>query len=299
MSDAVMCDLITIGEVLWDLFPDGKKLGGATFNLAFHARQLGVAAGAVSRVGADGLGEEILAAAERAGLPRELLQVDPALPTGTVAVALDPEGKPAFTITRDVAWDAIAFEPALAEALPHARAIAFGSLAQRSAASRATIRAAVERSGAAIKLCDINLRPPFVDRNVIRWCLAAATHLKINDDELRALADIAGLRGDEAASCRQLAREFDLEAVCVTKGAAGCAAYAGGEEWHVPGIKVKVADTVGAGDAFAAGFAAELLAGRNPGAAARFANAIGALVASKPGATPPLAPDEIAAAALA
>ncbi len=294
-----MCDLITIGEVLWDLFPDGKKLGGATFNLAFHARQLGVAAGAVARVGADALGEEILAAAERAGLPRDLLQVDPALPTGTVAVALDRAGKPTFTITRDAAWDAIAFEPALAAALPRARAIAFGSLAQRSAASRTTIRTAIERSTAGIKLCDINLRPPFVDPGVIRWCLAAATHLKINDDELRVLADIADLRGDAAASCRQLARDFDIQSVCVTKGAAGCAVYAGGAEWHVPGIEVKVADTVGAGDAFAAAFAAELLAGRDPGAAARFANVIGALVASKPGATPLLAHEEIAAAAQA
>ena len=299
MSGAVACDLISIGEVLWDLFPDGKKLGGATFNLAFHARQLGVDAGAVSRVGADGPGEEILAAAARAGLPRELLQVDPSLPTGTVAVALDAEGKPAFTITPEVAWDAIAWEPALAAALARARAIAFGSLAQRSAASRATIRAAVAGSGAAIKLCDINLRPPFVDPEVIRWCLAAATHLKINDDELRVLADIAGLRGDEADVCRQLARDFHLETVCVTKGAAGCAAYAGGARWLIPGIAVKVADTVGAGDAFAAAFAAELLAGRDPGAAARFANAIGALVASKPGATPLLAPEEIAAAAQA
>ncbi len=292
-----MYELVTIGEVLWDLFPDGKKLGGATFNLAYHARQLGVQAAAVSRVGADARGEEISVEAVHLGLPRDLLQVDPSLPTGTVKVALDADGKPTFEIQRNVAWDSIALAPALEAALPEARALAFGTLAQRGAVSRGTIRTALARSTAAIKLCDINLRAPFFDAEVIRYSLGAATHLKINDDELRVLAEILGLRGDEAASCGALAEEFDLRVVCVTKGGAGCAVYAGPEQWHIPGKRVTIADTVGAGDAFAAGFVTRLLAGDDPGAAARFANAIGALVASKPGGTPRLMREEIASAA--
>jgi fructokinase len=288
-----MCELVTIGEVLWDLFPDGKKLGGATFNLAFHARQLGLAAGTVARVGADALGEEILAEAARLGLPHDLCQVDPTLPTGTVKVALDAEGKPTFTITKNVAWDTIALTPALEHAIGRARALTFGTLAQRSAVSRKTIRTALARSPAAIKLCDINLRAPFFDAEVIRYSLGAATHLKLNDDELVVLASILGLAGDERARCRQLAHDFELEVVCVTKGAKGCAVYAGDAEWHVPGAKITVADTVGAGDAFSAGFVVKLLAGADVGAAARFANAIGALVASKPGGTPRLTAAEI------
>lgn len=288
-----MSDVLTIGEVLWDLFPDGARLGGAPFNLAYHARQLGVDAGCVSSVGDDPLGHDIIAESRRLGLPCDLIQVNETLPTGTVAVDLDPEGKPTFKIAELVAWDAITLTPEIVERLPAARALAFGSLAQRSPASRETIREVVAESRATWKLCDINLRPPFFGEEVVRYCLGAATILKLNDGELARIAAMLKLPAAEDEACRALRRDFGIELLLVTKGDQGCALHGADGTHTVPGLRVKVADTVGSGDAFSAAFLVKLLAGEAPEAACEFANAVGALVASKPGATPPITAREV------
>jgi fructokinase len=290
-----MIELLTIGEVLWDLFPQGKQLGGAPFNVAYHARQLGVRAGAISRVGADALGSEIVARARAHGLPEDLIQVDPVRPTGTVAVSLDAAGSPTFTITQGVAWDAIEVPRGIDTILGAARAVAFGTLAQRDGPSRDAIRTILERTPAPYKLYDINLRPPFWSEDIIRYSLQAATMVKLNDGELMVVRDLFALPPDDDDACRALGERFGLALVCVTKGAQGCAICEGGVVSHVPGRPVKVADTVGAGDAFSAGLLARLLEGAPAGEAARFANALGALVASRPGATPPVAREEIEA----
>jgi len=290
-----MIELLSIGEVLWDLFPDGKQLGGATFNVAYHARQLGIEAAAVSRVGEDPLGEEILERARGLGLPADMLQRDPSLPTGTVKVALDRAGTPTFVITESVAWDAIERTAALDRAAAGVRAIVFGTLAQRSPRSRETIRATIERSGAPCKLYDINLRPPFYNEEVIRYSLEAATILKLNDDELVTVRRFFTLPDREAEACQALRMEFGIELVCVTKGERGCSVYDDSGTLDVPGRSVRVVDTVGAGDAFSAGLIVKLLEGASTEEAARFANAAGALVASKSGATPPITREEVIA----
>jgi len=277
-----MVRVLAVGEVLWDLFPDGRRLGGAPFNVAFHARQLGIDAAALSRVGDDDLGEEIRRIASSFGFPEVLIQQDPQRPTGTVSVALDARGVPRFTIARDVAWDAIAFTPEVEAVLSGLDAICFGTLAQRSPGSRATIRGILAETRPRIVLCDINLRPPFVDPEVIRASLAAATILKLNDGELDVLREILGLPSGEDAACARLRAGHDLSIVCVTKGERGCTVFSPEGRIDVPGRKV------GSGDAFAAGFLADLLAGSSIERAARFANDLGALVASRAGATPDL-----------
>jgi fructokinase len=288
-----MFELLGIGEVLWDLFPDGKRLGGAPFNLAYHARQLGLAAGSISRVGTDEWGREILERARSLGIPGELIQVDADLPTGTVQVELDEAGKPTFTITADVAWDAVELPENLAELLSGVKALAFGTLAQRSPRTRETIREILRQSDAPYKLYDINLRPPFYAEDTIRYSLEAATVLKLNDEELVTVSRMFGLPAEEAAACGALLHDFRLSLVCVTKGADGCSLHQPSGVFDVAGVTVEVADTVGSGDAFSAGLLVKLLAGETPETAAAFANAVGALVASKPGGTPPISPEEL------
>jgi fructokinase len=287
-----MIELMAIGEVLWDLFPDGKRLGGAPFNVAYHARQLGTEAGSVSRVGSDALGEEILRDADARGLPLELIQVDPVLPTGTVNVELDEAGNPRFTITENVAWDALALTKSIDTILRGVKAIAFGTLAQRSIKSRETIRGVLARSTASVKLYDINLRPPFYTEEVIRYSLDAATIVKLNDEELATVCELLALPQDEAAACETLCRHFHLDLVCVTKGERGCSVHQASGAFDVPGRSVNVVDTVGAGDAFSAALLVKLLGGEPPAPAAQFANAIGALVATKAGATPAITAGE-------
>ncbi len=288
-----MIELVTIGEVLWDLFPEGKQLGGAPFNLCHHAKQLGLNAASVSRVGTDPLGEEILERAEELGLPLPFIQEDPAHPTGTVKVELDEAGKPTFTITENVAWDYLELADRVSTVLPDLKAIAFGSLAQRREISRGTIRAALALCNARYKLCDINLRPPFFTKEVITYSLETANILKLNDEELVTFQGMFSLPDAEEEACRSLAETFGLEMICITKGADGCTLFHENKLSHTPGKKVAVVDTVGSGDAFSAAFLVKLLEGAAPEEAAVFANNIGALVASKAGGTPTLDSEEI------
>lgn len=289
-----MTDLLCVGEILWDLFPEGKKLGGAPFNLCFHATKLGLEAVSVSRVGADALGEEILKRAGALQIPVEFIQQDPELPTGTVDVAVDAAGQPTFTITPDVAWDNIQVTDAVMALLPGLKAIAFGSLAQRSPASRQAIRRILAESPAEYKLCDINLRPPFVDKDIIHYSMETANILKLNDQELVTLQEMFQLPAGEAESLRVLCDDFDLAIICVTKGVDGASVYCEYALTSVPGQAVQVADTVGSGDAFSSAFLVKLLQGASPQEAAAAANRLGALVASKAGGTPDLSDDALA-----
>src|SRR3954447_7628845 len=186
--------IIAVGEVLWDLLPTGKQLGGAPANFSYHCRSLGADARLVTRVGDDDLGREVLEQFRLLGLPTESVQVDPEYPTGTVAVELAPDGQPRFTIREDVAWDRIAADQATLASAAGADAICFGSLAQRSEPSRRAIRALVSatRPGT-LRVFDVNLRPPFVDPGVIADSLGLANALKLNDQELPALSTMFGL----------------------------------------------------------------------------------------------------------
>ena len=214
--------ILAVGEVLWDLLPTGKQLGGAPANFTYHCRSLGADARLVTRVGDDDLGREVLEQFRLLGLPTEPVQVDPALPTGTVAVALAPDGQPRFTIHEDVAWDRIAADEAALASAAGADAVCFGSLAQRSEPARRAIRTLVSaaRPGA-LRVFDVNLRPPFVDRGVIADSLGLANALKLNDQELPELAAMFGLPAGVRESMAELARRFGLSLVALTRGAGG------------------------------------------------------------------------------
>jgi fructokinase len=277
-------EILCVGEVLWDALPEGLFLGGAPFNVACHLRSAGVPATMVSRIGDDRLGEEVVRRAERYGVGVDLIQVDPTLPTGFVRVAVDDAGNPAYEILAPAAWDAIATTEALLRRAADARAIVFGSLAQRNATSRATIERLWESS--ATMVLDVNLRPPYDDREIVRRSLRRADVVKLSVPELDRVAEWFGLRGDAEAMVAALAKQFDCDVVCVTRGSGGAGLWHAGAWTEHPGFEVEVRDTVGAGDAFLAVLLAGLLAGGSDTSLLQNANLIGAYVATQYGAVP-------------
>jgi fructokinase len=286
--------VVGIGEVLWDLLPAGRQLGGAPANFAYHARALGADARLVTRIGEDALGREVLERFRALGLPTDTVAVDAGAPTGTVSVELGPGGQPRFTIHENVAWDRITADGAALAAAGAADAVCFGSLAQRAAPARHAIRTlvAATRPGA-LRIFDINLRPPFIDREVIEGSLALANVLKLNDQELPVLAEMFGLPGGVREQMAELARRYELSPVALTRGPSGSLLLADGRWSDHPGQPVEVlCDTVGAGDAFTAALAVGLLAGRTLDEINGHANDVAAFVCSRPGGTPPL-PDAL------
>jgi len=284
---------LAVGEVLWDLLPTGKQLGGAPANFTYHCRALGAEARLVTRVGDDDLGREVLDEFRLLGLPTGSVQVDPALPTGTVGVVLAPDGQPRFTILENAAWDRITADEAALASAAQADAVCFGSLAQRSEPARRAIRTLVSaaRPGA-LRVFDVNLRPPFVDPAVIADSLGLADALKLNDQELPELVAMFGLPAGVRESMAELARRFGLSVVALTRGAGGALLLADGLWSENPGRPAAVCDTIGAGDAFTAALVVGLLAGRPLDEINRHANEVAAFVCSRPGGTPTL-PDAL------
>lgn len=280
--------LVALGEVLWDLLPTGPVLGGAPANVAFHGSALGARAAVISRVGADDLGRDIRNALDHGGLDTEGLQTDPARPTGTVTVAIR-DGKPAYTIHEDVAWDGIEADALALALVRRADALCFGSLAQRNPVARASIRRLVGAAAPeALRVFDVNLRPPFVDSEIIVASLELCNVLKISDEELPAVAEMLGLAGEAESVLRSLVTSKGLLLAACTRGEAGCLVVSRAETHRAPGIPVEVADTIGAGDAFTAALTVGLLAGAPLDRLLPLANKIAAYVCSQPGATPAL-----------
>ena len=288
--------LVGVGEVLWDLLPDGRQLGGAPANFAYHARALGADARVISRVGKDPLGEELVERLNCLGVPTDCLAVDDTRPTGTVSVEVAPNGEPHFTIHQDVAWDNLSLTRTASLAVAAANAVCFGTLAQRSDPARSTIRALLQATPpVCLRVVDVNLRQHFYSRAVIEESLARANVLKVTESELPILAEMFALRGDERAQMSQLAQRHQLRAVAYTRGASGSLLLADGRWSDHPGVPARVVDTVGAGDSFTAAMVLGLLVGWDLDKINRHANALAAHVASCAGATPAL-PDHFKAA---
>lgn len=279
-------EVLCVGEVLWDALPEGLFLGGAPFNVACHLRAAGTPASIVSRVGDDRLGDEVVRRARRFGVGVDLLQTDRRLPTGFVRVVVDEEGNPKFEIMAPAAWDEIAATDALLARADAARAIVFGTLAQRHAVSRTTIERLWESS--ALMVLDLNLRPPFDDPEIVRRSLRRADVVKLSAGELSRVAGWFALAGSEREMVARLADMFACPVVCLTRGRAGAALWREGRWSEHPGFEVEVRDTVGAGDAFLAVFLAGLLAGgQEDELLLQHANLMGAYVATQFGALPP------------
>jgi fructokinase len=285
--------IVSIGEIIWDMLPKGKQLGGAPANFICHAKSLGAEATLISRVGNDALGEESLRLFRERGFDLATIQRDETAPTSTATVKLSADGQATFTIHENVAWDFLEMTDAAVEAVSQADVICFGSLAQRATASRKAIQGLLAKSRPdALRITDINLRAPFYDAAVIEASLRAANALKLNDQELPILARQFGLDGDTRGQLQQLADRFGLGIVAYTRGSNGSLLLAHGTWSEQPGIAVNVRDTVGAGDSFTAALVMGVLHGLPLDEINRRANDVAAFVCTQDGATPKL-PDSL------
>jgi len=280
--------VIGLGELLWDDFPDGKRAGGAPANVAFQANQLGCQGLVASRIGTETSGDELLDELTGRNLDVSLIQRDPDHPTGRVTVELR-QGIPAYQIHEDVAWDYLELNDELRSAMSQAAAVCFGTLAQRNAVSRTTIQEAVAlTSKDCLRVYDVNLRQRFYQSGWIRTSLQLANIVKLNDEEVHELGPILGLPEDEKEFALNLCHLFGTQIVCITRGAEGCLIVTKTESHEIPGRPVKVADTVGSGDAFTAAFITGQLKGWSLARSGEFANRVGGMVASRQGAMPDL-----------
>lgn len=281
--------MIGIGELLWDCFEDKRQPGGATANVAFHANQLGVHGVVASRVGRDKMGDALVSELTGCGMSVRAIQRDDHHPTGRVTVDSTRPDHPMYTIHENVAWDYLEFDDELAAVSARASAICFGTLAQRSETSRTTIQRILDANQHALRIYDVNLRPPWYTPRVIEESMRRCNVVKMNDEEARILGGLFGIQASHPMDFAQRLRtQFDLAMVCVTRGAEGCLLSAPGECVDVPGQRVDVMDSVGAGDAFTAALVCGLLWQWPLSRIASFANRFGGLVASRHGAMPRL-----------
>ena len=281
--------IVSIGEVLWDVFDDSEKLGGAPFNFAVHASRLGHEVTFVSAVGDDDRGHAVLRRAGELGLGSDFIQVAAGAATGTVLVRLDSAGQPDFTICRPAAYDALRLAPTDLRRLAAINPdwLYYGTLHQAQPAARAETRKLAEALPGAKRFYDINLRRHCYTPELVAELMATAHVVKLNGDEAVAVDSMFGRRHGSLLEFTDFwSRKFGWTAVAVTRGSRGCAIRIGGDYAEPPGYNVKVADTVGAGDAFAAAFLHGLSQGWGANRTGDFANRVGAVVASRPGGVP-------------
>lgn len=279
--------VIGLGEILWDIYNEGKQLGGAPANFAYHARQLGADAYVVSRVGADTLGREIISKLDQLKLKREYVRTDKTHPTGTVTVKLDGRRQPSYVIHEDTAWDNIIYDDRLKELAAKANAICFGSLCQRSRVSRETIRELVKSVPAdCFKIFDINLRQMYYNKEVIFDSLENANIFKLNDQELPVIAAMISQEGSEEAVFERLFSLFPLKLIALTCGGKGSKLVTPKSISIHPGFPASIVDTVGAGDAFTAAITMGLFRNYDLDGINSFANRIASYVCTCQGGTP-------------
>ena len=280
--------IVGIGEVLWDVFPDGEHFGGAPANVAVHAAGLGAEALMISAVGTDARGDEALQRLAGFGVDCRAVARLADHPTGVVRVSVDAAGIPSYDITAGSAWDCVPWSGAVEGAAHRADAICFGALAQRSPVSRATIRRAVAATRETTwRLFDVNLRQSYYDADVLAESLEVANAVKLNQEELPVVARLCGIQsGPPVKQLRALCERFGLRLAALTRGASGSLLVSRHGVWGAAAPHTKIADTVGAGDAFGAALLVGVLAARPLDEVNRRANAVAAYVCSQPGATP-------------
>lgn len=282
--------IVGMGEALWDVLPEGKKIGGAPANFAYHVSQFGFDSRVVSAVGKDVDGDEILDIFAQKKLRTQIERV--AYPTGTVQVTLDAVGVPQYEIKEGVAWDNIPFTDELKRLALNTRAVCFGSLAQRNEVSRNTINRFLDTmpdTDDQLKIFDINLRQNFYTKEVLCESMHRCNILKINDEELVTISRIFDYPGiDLQEKCRALITEYDLKMLILTCGTNGSYVFTPGEVSFQETPRVPVADTVGAGDSFTAAFTAAILSRMPVGEAHKLAVEVSAYVCTQSGAMPEL-----------
>ncbi len=280
------------GEVLWDIFPTHKKIGGAPLNVALRLHTMGIQSSVITKIGNDVLGDAIITHIKGVGLSIETIQKSNHYATGEVIVSLDSEGTASYEISRPVAWDFItSTEEATIEASV-SDAIIFGSLASRNEVSRTTLFQLLNI--AKFKVLDINLRPPHYNFQLLIELMEKADFIKCNDEELDEICTHFGIKDSTLEEqIKSIASYTNTSQICITKGGKGATLYDKKSFYHNNGYKIKVVDSVGAGDSFLATLLSKLLQGNKPQLSIDYACAIGAMVAGSEGANPVFSDDEV------
>jgi fructokinase len=285
---------IGLGELLWDLFPTGKKLGGAPANFAYHLNALGIESYPISSIGDDQLGTEILTAINSKSLSKKYLQINSNYPTGIVKIELNDSGIPNYNIIENVAWDYIKMSDDLVEIAKLCNVVCFGSLAQRSDVTKDTMNEFINyTSQNCIRLFDINLRQNYYTNQIIESSLQRSKVFKLNDDELHIVSSIFGFSGTQESIVLQLMKNYCLEVLALTRGNEGSVLYFHDDTSEIKPKQMNIADTVGAGDAFTAGMAFGLLNQLNIERTHIIANNLASFVCSKRGATPTIDSEDL------
>ena len=284
--------IICFGEVLFDVFPTHRKIGGAPLNVALRLASLGVNAKIISRIGKDEIGKELLTFIEKNGVDSDTIQIDENLSTGQVIIQLNEKGSASYTINYPVAWDKIICIPEDKIALIKADALVFGTLVCRDFVSHASLLEIINYAKYAV--FDVNLRAPFYTKEILINLMMQSDFIKFNDDELY---EISSFMNSPYHSLEQnilfIAEKTNTKHICVTKGSHGAVLYYNEKMYYNSGYKIDVVDTVGSGDSFLAGLLSKLLTDANPQEAIDFACALGAIVAKNEGANPKISNQEI------
>ncbi len=286
--------VLSFGELLWDMIGGKAYIGGAPFNLASHLAKIGIQSAYISSVGKDKLGEEAFKKAREYGLNTRFISTHPHLPTGTVEVYLNQQGHPRYTIHENTAWDQIFLKAELRNDLFQEDwdAFCFGTLAQRSASNRYLLDDLIRNLKCQHFFYDVNLRQNFYQKEWIERSLQVCTILKLNEEEAETLSILLlGEVLNKEDFCQTIFLKYCLKIICITLGEHGSIVYNGCDYFHIPGIKVNVIDTVGAGDSYSAAFLFSFLSGTNARESGLFASQVGAFIASRSGAVPEYSPE--------
>lgn len=285
-------NIICFGEVLFDVFPTHKKIGGAPLNVALRLASLGINAQIISRVGNDEIGRELLAFIKKNGVDTDTIQIDENLSTGQVIVQLNEKGSASYTINYPVAWDKIICVPEDEIMVKKADALVFGSLVCRDSVSQNSLLEIINYAKYAV--FDVNLRAPFYTKEILINLMMQSDFIKFNDDELY---EVSAYLNSPYHSLEQnilfIAEQTNTKHICVTKGSHGAILYYNEKMYYNSGYKIDIVDTVGSGDSFLAGLLSKLLYEENPQEAINFACALGAIVAKNEGANPKISSKEI------
>ncbi len=286
-------NIVSLGEILWDILPEQELPGGAPLNVAYHLHKQSQQVVLVSRIGNDGHGQRLLDIMQERGLATDLIQRDTTYDTGKVYARMDEKLDMQYDIVYPVAWDHIGWDAALENVFcsNDLQFLVYGSLMARNNISRNTLEKALQSK--ARKVLDINLRAPYYSKETLEWLLFSCDLLKLNIGELELISSWYGSYGTNEERVLALSVRFNIATVIVTLGSMGCMGYVDEQFYYQEGQRVKVADTIGSGDAFLAGFLTSQIRGCTPAYSLAYANALGALVASKPGGCPDYHPQEI------
>ena len=285
MNTKYMLNAVCFGEVLWDIFPTHKKIGGAPLNVSLRMNSIGVNTTMISRIGDDDNGKDILSFLNDQEVATDLIQITGEYKTGAVQVMINEKGNASYDILYPSAWDKIIETEMMDKIVAEADAFVFGSLACRDEVTRTTLNKLLEKAN--YKIFDVNLRAPYYTIDVLNELMLKADFIKLNDEELREISsELGSTYNSFEQNIKFIAEMTNTKHVCVTKGAFGAVLYYNNKFYYNSGYFIKVVDTVGAGDSFLASLIVRLLRGKSPQKALNYACAIGALVAGHEGANP-------------